>query len=102
MVYTEVHLTREQQAELQEATKGDILPRVAVVSPSTAARFVASMFTLLNRNIRFFPPSDYSAAMTHLGFSRPEVQAVTRCYEQLMERVQAGSRFPQHRARQSG
>lgn len=89
LLYTEIHLTRQQQAELEEATRGQIEPRVAVVSPNNAVRFVATIFTLLNRNIRFFSPQHYAGALTHLQLRPPEIEAVTSCYGRLMERVGA-------------
>ena len=89
LLYTEIHLTRQQQSELQDATRSPIEPRVAVVSPSNAVRFVASIFTLLNRNIRCFSPQHYSVALTHLQLAPQEVNAVTSCYGRLMERVGA-------------
>jgi hypothetical protein len=89
IVYTEIHLTRPQQVEVEEATRSQTPPRVAVISPSTAVRFVASMFTLLNRDIRFFAPTQYAAAITHLGLTTQESEAVRRCYDRLMAQVQA-------------
>ena len=89
LLYTEIHLTRQQQTELEDATRSPIAPRVAVVSPSNAVRFVASIFTLLNRNIRFFSPQHYAGALTHLQLRPQEIAAVTTCYGKLMERVGA-------------
>lgn len=87
LLYTEIHLTRQQQSELEDATRSQIAPRVAVVSPSNAVRFVASIFTLLNRNIRFFSPQHYAAALAHLQLGPQEIAAVTNCYGRLMDRV---------------
>jgi hypothetical protein len=89
LLYTEIHVTRSQQAELEDATRSQIAPRVAVISPSNAVRFVATMFTLTNRNIRFFSPVQYAGALTHLKLKPREIEPVTHCYGRLMESVGA-------------
>jgi hypothetical protein len=80
-----------QLDEIKQATRGKAKPKVALLSPSTALRFVASMFTLLNRNYRFFAPSEFQAALAHLGCTPEETPLVTRTYEELRDRVEAGS-----------
>ena len=87
LLYTERHLDRAQQSEIAEVTRSELPHRVAVLSPSTAVRFVASMFTLTNRNIRFFQPLQLESALLHLDCQGPAREAVTRSYEQLRRLV---------------
>lgn len=77
-----------EMEEIKQATRGKAKPRVALLSPSTALRFVASMFTLLNRNYRFFAPGEFQAALAHLGCSADEAALVTRTYEELQAQVE--------------
>jgi hypothetical protein len=41
--------------------------RVAVISPSTGVRFVASTFSFVIKTFRFFAPNELPAAFDHLG-----------------------------------
>ena len=91
VVYSGCHVSRSEQDELKQATSGRAKPRVALLSPSTAVRFVATMFTLLNRNLRFFAPSDFEAALAHLACSPEEQALVTRTYQALRARVEGGA-----------
>lgn len=89
LVYSEHHVSRKEQEELKQATRGSAKPRVALISPSTAVRFVASMFTLLNRNLRFFAPSHFDEALLYLACTDREAEAVAAVYKEL--RAQVGS-----------
>ena len=91
LVYSGCHASRSEQDDIRQATSGIATPRVALISPSTAVRFVATMFTLLNRNLRFFAPSEFGAALGHLGCTPEESQLVTRTYEALRDQVEASS-----------
>jgi len=46
--------------------------RVALISPSTAVRFVASTFSFVIRTLRFFAPDELAAAFSHLGCDETE------------------------------
>jgi hypothetical protein len=89
LVYSEHHISRKEQDELKQATTGSAKPRVALISPSTAVRFVASIFTLLNRNVRFFAPSHFDAALAYLACDEREAEVVTQSYQQLRAQVLA-------------
>jgi hypothetical protein len=56
---------------------------VALVSTSTAMRFVVSTFSLVNRTIRFFSPDQLSDALTHLHCAIPEAAAVHGALDRL-------------------
>ena len=60
-----------------------------MISPSDAVHFVASMFTLQNRNVRCFGTNEYESAIAHLGLTPEERVAVTQCYDRLMRLVQS-------------
>jgi hypothetical protein len=87
LVYSEHHISRKEQEEIKQATHGSAKPRIALISPSTAVRFVASVFTLLNRNLRFFAPSHFDQALAHLACDEREVEVVTQSYQQLRAQV---------------
>lgn len=53
--------------------------RVAMISPSTAMRFVASSFSLLVKNVRFFAPEALDAALDHLECRPEEKLRVRAC-----------------------
>lgn len=89
LVYSGCHASRSEQEDLKRATSGRATPRVALISPSTAVRFIATMFTLLNRNLRFFAPADFGAALAHLGCTADETSLVTRTYQDLRDQVEA-------------
>jgi hypothetical protein len=89
LVHSGCHASRSEQEELRQATSGSTTPHVALISPSTAVRFIASMFTLLNRNLRYFAPSEFGAALGHLGCTPEETLLVTRAYEGLRDQVEA-------------
>jgi hypothetical protein len=57
--------TREQQQRLKAVEKQGWL--VAVVSPSTAVRFVVSVFALELPTIRLFSPEQLDEACSYLG-----------------------------------
>ena len=57
--------------------------RVAMVSPSAAMRFVASSFSLIVKDVRFFAPEALDAALDHLHCSSAEKRRVGACLERL-------------------
>jgi hypothetical protein len=59
--------------------------RVAMVSPSAAMRFVASSFSLIVKDVRFFAPEALDAALDHLNCSGAERQRVDACLRRLRE-----------------
>ena len=61
--------------------------RVAMVSPSISMRFVASSFSLVVKNVRFFAPETLDAALDHLSCTAAEKLKVRGC----LERLRAGS-----------
>jgi hypothetical protein len=56
---------------------------VALVSPSTAMRFVVSAFSLVNRSIRFFAPAQLSDALVHIHCTAADAIAVHDALERL-------------------
>ena len=67
---------------LAEAVRGERW-RVAMVSPSAAMRFVASSFSLIVKDVRFFAPEALDAALNHLKCSPAEKSRVNACLERL-------------------
>ena len=56
---------------------------VALVSPSTALRFVVSAFKLVNRSIRFFTPAELHDALSHIQCDSDERGAVQNALRRL-------------------
>lgn len=71
--------TRDQQQRLIEIEKSDW--KVAVVSPSTAVRFVVSVFALELPSIRLFAPEHLDEACAYLGCTLDEVAVVRGALE---------------------
>jgi hypothetical protein len=59
--------------------------RVALISPSTAVRFVASTFSFVLRTLRFFAPDELVAAFDHLGCDEVERRKVAEALARLRE-----------------
>jgi hypothetical protein len=57
--------------------------RVAMLSASTAMRFVASSFSLVVRNVRLFAPEELDAALDHIQCSAAEKPRVGECLTRL-------------------
>jgi phosphoglycolate phosphatase-like HAD superfamily hydrolase len=57
--------------------------RVAIVSASIAVRFVASTFALSVRDVKFFSPGEFPAALKHLECSAQEEHQVLSVLERL-------------------
>jgi hypothetical protein len=57
--------------------------QVALVSPSTPVRFLASTFSLIVRGFRFFPPEQLTAAIQHLGSDRAEELKLRQVLQRL-------------------
>jgi hypothetical protein len=57
--------------------------RVAMVSPSVSMRFVASSFSLVVKNVRFFAPEQLDAAFDHLACTPAEKLRVNATMERL-------------------
>ncbi|HEY5960317.1 MAG TPA: hypothetical protein VIV60_27375 [Polyangiaceae bacterium] len=60
------HPTRSQQMAMSEIAKNSQV-RVAIVSPSIAARFITSVLVLSNPAVRCFSPQQRLEAYAHLG-----------------------------------
>lgn len=56
---------------------------VALVSSSTAMRFVVSAFSLVNRSIRFFSPAQLTDALVHIHCSAMDALAVYDAVDRL-------------------
>ena len=69
--------SRAIQARISDAAR-DRPWRVVLLSSSMALRFVVSVFSFVNRTIRFFPPEELRAALDHLECSAREVLLVER------------------------
>jgi hypothetical protein len=83
LVYTEGwHPSRAQGSAIRAATRGKH-PVVAIVSPASSVPFVVSVFTLVNRSMRFFDPQQLDAALDHIRLSPEERQAVLASLERL-------------------
>jgi len=65
--------------------------RVAMVSPSVAMRFVASSFSLVAKNVRFFAPEALDAALAHMNCSVAEKLRVRACLERLRANQRSAS-----------
>lgn len=56
---------------------------VSLISPSLALRFVVSAFSLINRNIRYFPPEQLTEALEHIRCTPLEKSAVRDALRRL-------------------
>jgi hypothetical protein len=68
-------------AEIVRAKSGEWL--VALISSSTALRFVVSAFSLVNRSIRFFTPEQLPEALLHIHCTPEEQRAVHEVLQRL-------------------
>ena len=59
--------------------------RVSMVSPSASMRFVASSFSLVVKDVRFFSPETLNAALDHLKCSPAEKRRASACLERLCQ-----------------
>jgi hypothetical protein len=64
-------------------------PLVALISSSGTLRFVVSAFSLVTRQIRFFPPDQVREALAHLGLDGPAQRAVKEALERLRMEVES-------------
>lgn len=86
LVFTEGwHPSRAQGMQIRNATRGK-RPSVAIVSPSTAIPFVVSVFTLVNRRMRFFNADELERAFEHLRFEPKERAIVSEILARLRAR----------------
>ncbi|HEX6240292.1 MAG TPA: hypothetical protein VFZ61_05345 [Polyangiales bacterium] len=60
---------------------------VALLSPSTALRFVVSTFSLVNRSIRYFPPEQLTEALVHIHCNPAEQRAIRDALARARERA---------------
>jgi hypothetical protein len=70
------------QRRISEVVRGRAW-KVALVSSSTALRFVVSAFSLINRTIRYFPPEELQRALDHIDCSPDERREVALALERL-------------------
>jgi hypothetical protein len=78
--------TRSQQPGLL-AFHRRRLPKCAVVTSATNIRFVASIFTLANPNVRMFLPSQRDSAHMHLGLKPADADAVWAVVDRLHDKL---------------
>ena len=71
-----------QRKRLETALAGRPL-RVAVVTDSPKARFIAAMITFLNRDHRGFSKQEIGEAYVHLGMSKAEQSQATEVLREL-------------------
>lgn len=88
--------TREQQQRLTEALNPSC--PIAVVSPSTAVRFVVSVIALEVRAIQLFQNDQIDEAFAHLACTPDEIAAIRSTLERL-KLVVAGADKPPRRPR---
>jgi hypothetical protein len=82
LVYQQQQPPLSAVTRLTEAVRGGRW-RVSMVSPSAAMRFVASSFSLIVKDVRFFAPEALDAALNHLNCTAAEKGRVTACLERL-------------------
>jgi len=82
LVYQQQQPPLSVVTRLTEAVRGGRW-RVSIVSPSAAMRFVASSFSLIVKDVRFFAPEALDAALDHLNCKPAEKGRVTACLERL-------------------
>ncbi len=83
LVVTEgAYPTRSQQARMTSLVGGRT-PRVAVITSSTALRFVVSILALLNKKVSCFDPRQRKAAFSHIGLT-PSEQVVAEATIELL------------------
>ncbi|HEY5960755.1 MAG TPA: hypothetical protein VIV60_29575 [Polyangiaceae bacterium] len=80
------HPTRSQQQRMSEVANGALV-RVAVISPSTTARFVTSVLVLANPKIRCFSPAQRLQAYAHLHLPATATERVN----EISAQVRAGA-----------
>lgn len=81
--------TREQHDRLTVVDKQGWT--VAVVSPSTAVRFVVSVFALEIPSIRLFAPGQVDEACSYLGCNAHGTAAIRGAIERLRQALEAGA-----------
>lgn len=77
---------REHQNRLTEMMRG-YSHRVSVISPSAIMRFIASMFMMMNRQLRLFAPTQLEEAYAHLECDDGLKQAIAKTLDELRARV---------------
>jgi hypothetical protein len=70
------------QKRIASLVRGHSWP-VALISSSTALRFVVSAFSLVNRSIRYFTPDHIPDALRHIGCSAEEATKVDRLLQRM-------------------
>jgi hypothetical protein len=78
--------TRRQQGRLFERVKGD-RRRVAVVSSASTLRFVVSVLSFINPNIKSYMPEELAAALTYLRVPEMSHAVVLATAESLRRRL---------------
>jgi hypothetical protein len=84
------HPTRSDQESLSQRVPKHQW-RVALVSGSPQIRFIASAFSLVNRNLRYFTPEQLPQALRHLLCTREEQDAVQSVLAELRRAVEPPS-----------
>lgn len=90
LVYAGGPLSKKHADQLVHAVHGSDF-RTAIVSPSTATRFVVSAFGLVNRNVRCFAPDQLGGALDFIGVSGSERAVVEATFHRLCEQVRVSS-----------
>ena len=76
----------EQQARLGPLLR-ESASRVAVISEGTRLRFMVSIVSTWNRNIKMFAPAELGAAFEHLQSDEVEREAIEAALERLRAKV---------------
>ena len=77
---------RAQQAEISEVVRGRA-HRVAVISPSTAASFMVSVFALVTPGIRLYTPTQFDKALGFLECTPVEAAAIRGAIDRMQAQL---------------
>jgi hypothetical protein len=86
--YTEGARPSREQQERLSATVPKHQWLVALLSPSPEMRFIASAFSLMNRNLRYFTPHELPLALRHLQCTSEEQSEVQLVLAELRDTVE--------------
>jgi len=76
-------LSARKRAAEEKLGKKQSEPLAALVTSSTATRFIVSALTFVNPAIRCFAPTSLAEAYTHLGLTDPERKSAAAAIERL-------------------
>jgi hypothetical protein len=83
LVHTDGGAPNAHQRALLKAQCGSVSPPIAVLTPSSGARAIATAISWFIPTIRVFRPEDINGALRHLGVSASRVALLRRTLAEL-------------------